>query len=103
MNMHRYSYVTRVFTKCIGVSILIKMHALLFCRQSLPRVIKSQQKIRRSLISGVDDPERSGTPIRYLLFSRNARSGTYSQINRNAFYLPFWHLFTMEEMMIMNL
>src|SRR6218665_1291783 len=47
--------------------------------------------------SVVDKPERSGTPFRYLLFSRNARSGTYCQISRNAFYLPFRHLFTMVE------
>jgi len=51
--------------------------------------------------SGVDEPERSGTPFRYLLFSRNARSGTYCQISRNVFYLPFRHLFT--EMMNVNL
>jgi len=47
--------------------------------------------------SGVDEPQQTGTPFRYLLFtcSRNARSGTYCQISRNAFYLPFRHLFTM--------
>src|SRR6218665_3143976 len=45
--------------------------------------------------SGVDEPERSGTPFRYLSFSKNARSGTYCQVTRNAFYLPFRHLFTM--------
>jgi len=45
--------------------------------------------------SGVDEPEQSRTSFRYLLFSRNARSGTYCQISRNAFYLPFRHLFTM--------
>jgi len=47
------------------------------------------------LLSGVDEPERSGTPFRYLLFSRNARSDAYCQISRNAFFLPFRHLFTM--------
>ena len=26
-------------------------------------------------VSGVDEPERAGTSFRYLLFSRNARSG----------------------------
>ena len=45
--------------------------------------------------SGVDEPERSGTPFRYLSFSRNVRSGTYCQISRNALFLPFRHLFTM--------
>jgi len=44
---------------------------------------------------GVDGPERSGTPLRYLLFSRNTCSGTYCQISWNDFYLPFRHLFTM--------
>ena len=33
------------------------------------------------MASGVDEPERSWTPFRYLLFSRNARSGTYFQIS----------------------
>src|SRR6218665_815520 len=47
------------------------------------------------LASGVDEPELSGTPFRYLLFSRNARYGTYCQISRNPFYLPFLHLFIM--------
>src|SRR6218665_3029388 len=37
----------------------------------------------------------TGTPFRYLLFSQNARSGTYCQISRNAVYLPFRHLFTL--------
>src|SRR6218665_470951 len=35
----------------------------------------------------IDESERSGTPSRYLLYCRNARSGTYCQISRNAFYL----------------
>jgi len=46
-------------------------------------------------ISGVDEPGRSGTPFRHLIFSRNSRSSTYCQISRNAFYLPSRHLFTM--------
>jgi len=46
-------------------------------------------------LSGVDEPERSGMPFWYLLFSQNACSSTYCQISQNAFYLPFRHLFTM--------
>src|SRR6218665_1581018 len=48
-----------------------------------------------SIASVVDEPERSGTPFRYLLFSRNAHSGTYCQISRDAFYLLLRYLFTM--------
>jgi|SRR6218665_1151725 len=47
------------------------------------------------VVSGIDEPELSGTPFRYLLFHRNARSGTDCQITRNVFCLPFRHLFTM--------
>src|SRR6218665_362529 len=44
----------------------------------------------------VDELEWSLTSsFRYLLFSRNARSGIYCQISRNAFCLLFWHLLTM--------
>src|SRR6218665_1419503 len=53
--------------------------------------------------SGVDKLERSGTPFLCLLFSRNARSGTYCQISRNAFCLPFRHLLQWAVMMIMYL
>ena len=37
-------------------------------------------------IRGVDEPERSGAAFRHLVFSRNARSGTYCKISRNALY-----------------
>jgi len=37
-------------------------------------------------IRGVDEPERSGAAFRHLGFSRNARSGTYCKISRNALY-----------------
>ena len=46
------------------------------------------RSLTEQMTSGIDEPERSGTPFRYLLFSRNARSGTYCQISRNAFYFP---------------
>ena len=42
---------------------------------------------------GVDEPERSGAALRHLVFIRNARSGTYCQISRNALYRAFRHLF----------
>jgi len=45
--------------------------------------------------TSVDGLEQSGTAFQYLLFSQSARSGTYCQISWNAFYLTFWHLFTM--------
>jgi len=45
----------------------------------------------RLVYRGVDEPERSGAAVRYLLFSRSARSGT-CEISRNAFYLAFRHL-----------
>jgi len=42
---------------------------------------------------GVDGPERSGAVFRHLAFSRNACSGTYCQISRNALYWAFRYLF----------
>jgi len=50
--------------------------------------------VYRTIYCCVDVLERSGTPFRNLLFIRNSRSGTYCQISRNNFYLPFRHLFT---------
>jgi len=46
-----------------------------------------------TLCRGVDELEWSGAVFRHLVFSRNARSGTYCQISRNALYWAFRHLF----------
>lgn len=46
---------------------------------------------------GLDEPELSGAPFRYLPVSRSSRSGVFGQVSPSAFYLAFRRLFQLGE------